>query len=143
MNAISMTRRASSRLLAVIVTLLLFGLVAYLVSAFIWLLPHAPDAGAVSAILFAIRSVGDTYPGTLMTPAFLGAGLCAAVAGLWRGEPPPSSALVPWLVITLAIAANGLYFGETTIAGHATAWPFYVSDAIVACLCWAAARLFW
>jgi hypothetical protein len=143
MSAVSIARHATQRVSAVIATALLFGLVAYLASAFIRLLAHAPDASAVDAILFAARSLGDTYPGTLMTPAFLGAGLCVVVAGLWRGTPPLSSALGPWLAITLAIAGGGLYSTETTLAGLFRVWPFYLCDAVIASLCWALARAFW
>ena len=155
MNAISVTHSVPSRFAAIVITLLLFGVIAYLVSAFVWLLPHAfrharemsPDASgfnlAVNALLFAARFVLDTYPGSLMTPAFAVAGLCTTVAGLWLGKPPSASALLPWIAITIAVAGFGLSSGETTLTGLASAWPFYLSDAVIACLCWALARPFW
>lgn len=142
MSVVSIAQDAPRRLFAIIAAVLLFGFVAYLASAFIWLLPRAPHSGA-EAILFAARKVGDTYPASLMTPAFLGAGLCIVVAGLWRGTPPLASALGPWLAITLAIAGAGLYSAETTVTGLMRAWPFYLSDAVIASLCWALARAFW
>jgi hypothetical protein len=146
MSAASITQSISWRFIAIVVTLLLFAFAAYLVSAFIWLLPHAyarETSGTLDALLFAARSVPATYPGTLMTPAFLGAGLSVIVTSLWQGKPPLLSALIPWLLISLAIAGYGLYLTETTVTGLARAWPSYLSDAIIACLCWAVARLFW
>ena len=107
----------------------------------------SPDASgfnlAVNALVFAARFVLDTYPGSLMTPAFAVAGLCTTVAGLWLGKPPLASALLPWIAITIAVAGFGLSSGETTLTGLASAWPFYLSDAVIACLCWALARPFW
>lgn len=131
------------RFAAAVVTLLLFGVVAYLASAFIWLLPHARGSGTFEAIVFAARAVSDTYPGSLMTPAFLVAGIGAVGIGLWRGAPTFASAFVPWLAVSLVIAAAGLYTTETTVAGLARAWPSYLSDALIASLCWALARVFW
>jgi hypothetical protein len=143
MSAVSIARHVTQRIPAVIATALLFGCVAYLTSAFVWLLKHVPAAGVIEAIFFTARSLGETYPGTLMTPAFLGAGLGVVVAGLWRGAPPLASALVPWLVIALAIAGAGLYSTETTLAGLFRAWPLYLCDGVIASLCWAVARAFW
>jgi hypothetical protein len=155
MTAISLVQDISRRFVAVIVTLLLFGLAAYLASSFIWLLPHgfrhardaAPDAGTVGLVIDAIswsaRSLGRTYPGSLMTPAFFVAGIGMIVAGLWRGLPALGSALIPWTFATLAIAGAGLYSTETTMAGLLRAWPFFLADAAIASLCWALARPFW
>ena len=142
------------RLFAIAVTLLLFGFVSYIASAFLSMLPMTYEqCGSVPGITtFEIlrrtvtisgRSAMAVYPQALINPSFLAAGLGVVIGGVRRGKPPFESALLPWLAVMLLVIFFSLSSLETTPEAIIEYWPFILADAVIASLCWALARVFW